>query len=79
MYDTTWWIVAFWLTMAIGTLSCVVAAIVLAVDFLRSGEPAPRRSEIKDRLDSLDRMRAMRVDETRTAPLTPRRDGGASV
>jgi len=78
MYDTTWWVVAFWLTMGIGTLSCLVAAIVLAVDFLRSGEPAPRRSEIKDRLDSIDRMRATHVDQTHVALFTTRRDGGAS-
>jgi len=53
--DTTLWSFAFWLTLVVGTVSCVVAAIVLAYDFVVDWlrDPDPLRTEIRDRLRHL--------------------------
>jgi len=55
-YETDlFWIVVFWLTIGLGTISCVAAAIVLAIDFLRARDPEPQRTAIKDRIRGLPR------------------------
>jgi len=54
MSSDTLWPIVYWLTLAIGALSCLAAAIVLAVDFLASAPPPePRRTEIRQRLRQL--------------------------
>jgi hypothetical protein len=54
MNDETLWLIAFWLGIGIATLVSVVAAIVVAYDFLTE-PPEPPRSEIRKRIRTLNR------------------------
>jgi len=73
-------VLVWWSVMSVALIVIVYAAIVLAMDVIRSARPDdPRRSEIRARLTQLEEQDkpATRVDETRVAPITPRRSGGA--
>lgn len=46
--------IAFWILIGIATLVCVLAAIVVALDFFAAAPPPPR-TEIRNRLRDLSR------------------------
>jgi hypothetical protein len=73
------WLVIYWVVIGASLSLCVLTAIVLAWEFVRSWDSDPRRTEIRERLEQLDGQRksATRVDQTRIANITTRRSGGA--
>jgi hypothetical protein len=56
--DTPIWLLTFWAAMIVGTISSVIAAIVLVLDYFAAAPPPePRRSDIRHRLAQLPKER----------------------
>ena len=68
------WVSGFMVFTAVFVL---VVTIVVTWDYLQADTPEPRRSEIRERLDQLERKRATHGDQPRIADITSRRIGGA--